>query len=151
MPELREALAELYHEQWSEWMQYLFLETATEIQSGRKYEVISPEHVERWKRQMHMPYHMLPEEEKDSDRFQADKVIKLLDELHAIALEAAVLLKDAYYKAGMEAAAKIAENWPERHESLRGWMPDEAAGSIAISIRVAAEKQSVDKKDRHAP
>ena len=141
MSDLREQLAELSHEQWSGWMEYLFSLTAPELQAGRRCEVIPPDLVERWKRQMKTPYTQLPENEKESDRKEADKAIRLLNELHAVALEAAVLLKNSYYLSGMEEAAKIAEEWPDRHESLRGWMPDEAAGSIAIAIRVAAEKR----------
>lgn len=37
----------------------------------------------------------------------------------------------------MERDVAVAEKWPERHHSLNGWMPDEAAGSIAIAIRAA--------------
>lgn len=40
----------------------------------------------------------------------------------------------------MERDCQIASEWPEHHQSLRGWMPDEAAGSIAIAIRVAFDK-----------
>jgi len=34
--------------------------------------------VERWQRQMNTPYAELPEEEKNSDREEADKVLQLI-------------------------------------------------------------------------
>jgi len=72
---LREELAALCHEQWSGWMEYLF-------QAGH----ISPygdftlpvSLVNRWKRQMATPYAELSQEEKDSDRQEADKFLRIV-------------------------------------------------------------------------
>jgi glutathionyl-hydroquinone reductase len=66
MREMREALAELEHEQWVKWSNNL----AT-------VENISHERYARWK-QLWKPYSHLSEEEKDQDRVWADKVIALL-------------------------------------------------------------------------
>ena len=75
---LRETLAKLAHEQWSGWMEYLFekCHKQTECEDGAM--VIPPWAVERWKRQMKTSYEDLPEEEKDSDRTEADRVIEIL-------------------------------------------------------------------------
>jgi hypothetical protein len=63
--ELREELADLAHEQWSGWMRYLF-------------ENWNDDSVARWKRQMETPYTELSEEEQDSDRKEADRVLAVL-------------------------------------------------------------------------
>ena len=74
---MREKLAELCHEQWSGWMRYLFSFTSAPL--GGAF-VISASLVKRWKRQMSTPYSELSEEEKDSDRKEADRVLKILED-----------------------------------------------------------------------
>ncbi len=71
----REKLASLAHEQWSGWMEYLFSKT---ISSSDGSAIIPQEYYERWKRQMITPYSSLPDNEKESDRLEADRVIELL-------------------------------------------------------------------------
>lgn len=75
-----ERLAELAHEQWSGWMKYQF-DCGEEIvlPNGEITYTIPFWAVERWKRQMGTPYSDLPEEEKKSDRIEAQKVIDLLN------------------------------------------------------------------------
>lgn len=74
------------HEQWSGWMKYLFSKCFVEtIDKGRGKEVsgrfiIPEEFVTRWMRQMGASYDQLPEEEKESDRKEADKIIQLIKE-----------------------------------------------------------------------
>lgn len=72
MNDLREQLAELEHTQWAGWMQYLF-ENSIEVSDGNV--VIPSVLVARWKRQMNTSYVDLPENEKESDRAEADKVL----------------------------------------------------------------------------
>ena len=61
-----ERIAAVQHEIWSHWMRFLFGECV----------VIAPAELERrWRRQMNTPYAELTEEEKESDREQARKVI----------------------------------------------------------------------------
>lgn len=72
--ELREALAEYAHEAWSGWMKYLFGKTE-QTSCGVK---IPEWAVERWTRQMNIEYKDLPEEEKKSDREEADRMLKIL-------------------------------------------------------------------------
>jgi len=86
-----EKLAELCHEQWSGWMEYLFNKTYqhsyTErpkesggIMSGEfKFTAIPEWAVERWQRQMNTPYKDLSEKEKESDRIEARKFIELIE------------------------------------------------------------------------
>jgi len=73
----KETLASIQHEIWSHWMHYLFscCETSN---SGNLW--IPKDKVNHWKRQMNTKYDKLTEKEKDSDREQADKVIKALME-----------------------------------------------------------------------
>lgn len=76
MNDLREKIAALQHEQWTGWMEYLF----SKCQRGTSGRLIMPIEVEeRWRRQIATPYAELPENERDSDRVEADKVIATLE------------------------------------------------------------------------
>lgn len=63
---LLEELAELEHDQWSHWTNYLL-------------QNINLDNVLRWKEQIKTPYPKLSEIEKDADRKWANKVIKILE------------------------------------------------------------------------
>ena len=79
--ELREAFAAQAHEAWSGWMRYIFSKTHGYFSKTHGYneaQVIRREQVERWTRQMNTPYADLPEEEKESDRKEADEYLALL-------------------------------------------------------------------------
>lgn len=73
--ELREALAAYAHNAWSGWMIYLFSK-CTEHPGG--FYTIPVWAVKRWKRQMDTNYCDLPEEEKQSDREEADRILSLV-------------------------------------------------------------------------
>ncbi len=73
--EMREKLAKLAHEQWSGWMKYMF-DKCAKIRNGKM--VIPKWAVERWSYQMVIPYNMLSEKEKESDREEADKFLAVL-------------------------------------------------------------------------
>jgi hypothetical protein len=79
---MREELAALAHEQWSGWMRYLF--SKCEItRPGEPLGLVIPEWaVTRWERQMNTPYAELPEQEKDSGRAEADRVLALIGSDH---------------------------------------------------------------------
>lgn len=78
--EKREQMAALAHERWSRWMRYLFAHSAKEP-SG---EVVIPARlVERWMRQMDTSYSDLSEEEKESDRKEADLILVALEDPNA--------------------------------------------------------------------
>jgi hypothetical protein len=70
-----EKLAELAHIQWSGWMEYLFSK-CTFNEDGTA--TIPKWAVDRWKRQIATDYKDLPEEEKESDRNEARRVMELL-------------------------------------------------------------------------
>ena len=73
---MREKLAELAHEQWSDWMEYLFSQGT--FNSDGTWTM--PEWaVNRWAIQLGMPYNRLSEEEKESERKQADKFLAVID------------------------------------------------------------------------
>ena len=81
--QLRERLAELEHEQWAHWAKHMLgilkplfggMPTEPEFQRARIA-------LERWERQIEAPYYDLTEEERDSDREWADRVIAVLEEL----------------------------------------------------------------------
>ncbi|MBD2076282.1 hypothetical protein H6F86_20845 [Phormidium sp. FACHB-592] len=74
---LREKLADLQHEIWSHWMRWLF-QCCTKNADGSV--TIPAAKVERWMRQMETPYSQLSDAEQESDRIEADKVLKVLGE-----------------------------------------------------------------------
>ncbi len=73
----REKLAEYAHKAWSGWMNYLF-EKSVLNEDGTV--VIPAWAVERWKRQAATSYVDLPEDEKESDRDEADSIMRALNE-----------------------------------------------------------------------
>jgi hypothetical protein len=78
----REKIAELCHEQWSGWMEYLFSKCRPDTgQFDRENGclIIPKSYVDRWKRQMITKYHDLTEAEKESDRKEADKFLYYLN------------------------------------------------------------------------
>lgn len=73
---LREALAAYAHDEaWSGWMNYLLSKSTVNADGSWTIPAIS---AERWYRQMSMPYHLLPEAEKESDRKEADRMLALM-------------------------------------------------------------------------
>lgn len=73
---LREKLADYAHKAWSGWMKYLFQKSTVNVDGTV---TIPNELADRWIRQMHTPYERLPEEEKNSDRIEADNILGLVD------------------------------------------------------------------------
>lgn len=71
----REELAAFCHnEQWSDWMKYLFSKCVKE-----EFGLLIPNSwVEHWNRQINTPYKDLSEREKNSDRKEADAILKIL-------------------------------------------------------------------------
>lgn len=69
-PELLEMLAQLEHEQWSHWVNYV---DSLEV-TGH----LTEDDLNRWKSQATMTYEYLTEQEKESDREWARKVLDIL-------------------------------------------------------------------------
>lgn len=63
---LREELAAAAHTQWAHWFTHM-------------HKNMTAENVERWTRQSATAYADLTEQEKDSDRFWADRILALID------------------------------------------------------------------------
>lgn len=80
--ELREMIAAECHDQWTGWMDYLFSKTNTclSAEDTDQGELIPQGFVQRWRQQCLTPYSKLSEQEKNSDRVEADKIIKLLND-----------------------------------------------------------------------
>lgn len=74
-PELREKLADYAHSAWAGWMVYLFSK-GTFNEDGTW--TMPSWAVERWKRQMLAVYDDLPENEKPSDRAEADRMLDIV-------------------------------------------------------------------------
>ena len=84
---MREKLAELCHEQWSGWMEYLFskcyetqIEPTLQEPDGEKALIIPRWAIDRWTRQMKTKYENLSEDEKESDRKEADRFLALIEQ-----------------------------------------------------------------------
>lgn len=73
--DLTEDLADLAHCQWTGWMEYLF-EKSMQNEDGTV--TIPKWAVSRWKRQIITPYKDLPDEEKESDREEARRVLGVI-------------------------------------------------------------------------
>jgi len=74
--DLREQLAAMQHEIWAHWMCYQF---SCCIENADGSLTVPAEYVERWRRQMAITYSELPEPERESDREQADKILRILE------------------------------------------------------------------------
>lgn len=74
----RERLADIQHEIWSHWMRYQLSICAPNPDGSM---TIPADKVARWQRQMGSPYSALSAREQESDRIEADKILKVLREL----------------------------------------------------------------------
>ena len=71
---IREQVAEIQHDKiWAHWTKYQFSKC---VQNEDGSLTIPADLVDRWRRQAETPYSELTEEEKESDRHQADKVLQ---------------------------------------------------------------------------
>ena len=73
---MREALAKVSHEIWCHWMGYLFTQGVGHPDGSF---TIKASAVNRWRTQNSNLYEELSEQEKDSDRRQADKILKVIN------------------------------------------------------------------------
>jgi hypothetical protein len=73
----REILADILHEIWASWMKHVFSACVNTQNTGEL--AIPAKDVERRKKLIETKYKDLPEEEKDKDREQADKILKALN------------------------------------------------------------------------
>lgn len=76
---MREILAAHAHDMWSGWMQYMFSKS-TINKDGTM--TIPAWAVSRWTRQADTKYSNLPEEEKESDLKEADRILKIIQSPH---------------------------------------------------------------------
>jgi ADP-ribose pyrophosphatase len=72
MQSVLERLAALEHEQWSAWTQHFLSD-------------LTPENIERWKRQLALTYEQLSESEKEANRKPAKKILALFDSSQKLA------------------------------------------------------------------
>ena len=73
---LKEQLAAQEHDSWSRWMKYLFSKSK-ENEDGSV--TIPKDSVDRWKRQVATEYEKLSEKEKESDRAEVAKFLKIVE------------------------------------------------------------------------
>lgn len=76
MMDIREMLAAYSHDSaWSGWMRYMIGKGTLNPDGSWTMPAWA---VERWTRQMNTPYAELPEQEKNSDREEADKMLAII-------------------------------------------------------------------------
>ncbi len=75
-----ELLAENEHKTWASWMEWLFNSECGTLNADGSF-TIKPEKVDRWKYQLKVPYKLLSEEEKESDRMQVYELMPTLQEI----------------------------------------------------------------------
>ncbi len=78
MSDLLEKLANYEHNRWSRWQKYLH---SCSIKNSDGSITIPKDKVDRWERQLNTNYDELSEEEKESDRKEAIRIIAILNEL----------------------------------------------------------------------
>lgn len=76
-PSAREKLANYAHAAWAGWMKYMFQKSVHNLPDNTV--TIPASLAERWMRQMNTPYAELPENEKESDRLEADRMLEIID------------------------------------------------------------------------
>lgn len=79
--DLREALARYAHEAWSGWMVWMFEKCEIYfVDPGENNVQINMPYTlyERWQRQITTHYADLSEQEKDSDRAEADRMLEII-------------------------------------------------------------------------
>ena len=86
--EMVEKIADLEHEQWAHWTEYMLDQLGNAMDLAfSEFRVDNPDHpvlnrayekLDRWRRQIKTPYSELTEQEKDSDRKWARKVLKTI-------------------------------------------------------------------------
>ena len=72
---VRESLSSYAHNTWAGWMKYMFEKSVLNSDGTLTMPKWA---VERWSRQMNTLYSDLPEEEKESDRDEADRILSII-------------------------------------------------------------------------
>jgi len=111
--DLREKLAALCHDQWIGWMEYLFsrceLVAVGAFSIERYVHAITAWDYERWQRQMQTPYSELSEKEKDSNRKESDKFLKIIDEKLKFVYDLILVLSENKSLHCLEAQSDLSE------------------------------------------
>lgn len=76
-----EKLADYEHDRWSRWQKYLFSKCIINKDGNL---TIPKEFVDRWNRQMNTNYENLSKKEKDSDRKEAIRILKIINDVEGI-------------------------------------------------------------------
>jgi hypothetical protein len=85
--EKMEELSDFIHDMWTRWMTVLFQRCTKKTEDGEVMSLINDDGtvtipkwaVDRWMRQMYTDYENLPECEKDTDRIEAKRIMKIMN------------------------------------------------------------------------
>jgi len=72
--------ANLEHERWARWQEYMFSKFVEHSNGKGEYVCLSSDLFKRWSRQIKTPYSNLTEAEKESDRKETRNYIPLLEQ-----------------------------------------------------------------------
>lgn len=75
--EVKERLAEYAHKAWSGWMKYMFKKSFLLSDGSVK---IPADLANRWRGQFKTDYNDLPENEKESDRHEAQRILDIIND-----------------------------------------------------------------------
>ena len=109
MEELREKLAELEHEQWRHWMEFMLDKRISMVSNTLKksIDISFPEKTyDDWICKMHVNYNDFIEEEKISDRLWADKVLEIVKKS----------VSDMYFNIGTPEFDRVMSDWHFKEE-----------------------------------
>lgn len=127
--ELREQLAAYAHEAWSGWMGYLFSKCLKETDGSM---MIPAWAVERWERQSTTAYSDLPEDEKASDRKEAERMIGIM-ESQPVFLAPDVIPQSKVAEPISDRAVALAQRVSSFYRSLDG-VSEETASALTIKF-----------------
>lgn len=108
----KDKIASLCHDQWSHWIVSL-LGKGTPNADGTL--TVPKDVIDRWRRQMNTPYDLLSDTEKDLDKVEADKFLKVIAEKSSSKLEDNV--PDPRVKL-------VILKWIEYCENIKGFKPE---------------------------
>jgi hypothetical protein len=150
--ELRERLADLEHDQWAHWTEYLLAN-------------LDEAHIAGWQRQIRTPYAELSEEEKNEDREWADKILAILQEFSSGTATRGVDTLDEVVEKAISPPSEggtyryvLQHHWRGKscHTDLRcqfgdfliGWtLLDQMGGKTKEPVETLAQAKTEDAKD----
>lgn len=131
--EVKKTLAAYAHLAWSGWMNYLFSKCE---RAGMDDLMVIPDWaVDRWKRQAATPYSAMPENEKESDREEADTMLAIIQPLITTAISDAEAVAHATGRLNMALAVETEKERCAEEAKTYPYGDRKTCDGIAAAIR----------------